>query len=74
MKSKSVCGLRQTRCGRIQAYLRLQIGIIDARNGEVLLYTDPIFPGDPTTAVDRLQKALEKGFKKLPNLKADFSY
>ena len=48
------------------AYLRLHIGIVDARNGDVLLYTDPVFGGDPTTAVDRLRKALEKGFKKLP--------
>ena len=56
--------------GGTPAYLRLQIGIVDARNGEVLLYTDPIFPGDPTTAVDRLRKALEKGFKKLPEVKA----
>ena len=55
--------------GGVPAYLKLQIGIIDARNGEVLLYTDPIFPGDPTTAVDRLRKALEKGFKKLPEVK-----
>jgi hypothetical protein len=52
--------------GGMPAYLRLQIGVIDARNGEVLLYTDPILAGDPTTAVDRLRKALEKGFKKLP--------
>lgn len=52
--------------GGTPAYLRLQIGVIDAHNGEVLLYTDPIFAGDPTTAVDRLRKALEKGFKKLP--------
>ena len=52
--------------GGMPAYLRLQIGIVDARNGEVLLYTDPIFGGDPTTAVDRLRKAMEKGFKKLP--------
>lgn len=52
--------------GGMPAFLRLQIGIIDARNGEVLLYTDPIFAGDPTTAVDRLRKALEHGFKKLP--------
>ena len=52
--------------GGVPAYLKLQIGIVDARNGEVLLYTDPIFGGDPTTAVDRLRKALEKGFKKLP--------
>ena len=56
--------------GGMPAYLRLQIGIVDARNGEVLLYTDPIFPGDPTTAVDRLRNALEKGFKKLPEVKA----
>ena len=47
----------------------LQIGIVDARNGEVLLYTDPVFTGDPTTAVDRLRRALEKGFKKLPEVK-----
>jgi len=52
--------------GVVPAYLQLQIGIVDARNGEVLLYTDPHFSGDPTTAVDRLRKALEKGFKKLP--------
>jgi len=52
--------------GGVPAYLRLQIGIVDAKNGDVLLYTDPIFGGDPTTAVDRLRKALEKGFKKLP--------
>src|SRR5262245_7834377 len=55
--------------GGVPAYLRLQIGIVDARNGEVLVYTDPVFPGDPTTAVDRLRKALEKGFKKLPEAK-----
>ena len=55
--------------GGMPAYLRLMIGVIDARNGEVLLYTDPIFPGDPTTAIDRLRKALEKGFKKLPEVK-----
>jgi len=53
--------------GGMPAYLKLQIGIVDARNGEVLLYTDPIFGGDPTTAIDRLRKALEKGFKKLPS-------
>src|SRR6266513_1719094 len=52
--------------GGVPAYLKLQIGIVDARNGNVLLYTDPLFAGDPTTAVDRLRKALEKGFKKLP--------
>ena len=55
--------------GGVPAYLQLQIGVVDARSGEVLLYTDPIFRGDPTTAVDRLRKALEKGFKKLPEAK-----
>ena len=52
--------------GGVPAYLKLQIGIVDARSGDVLLYTDPVFAGDPTTAVDRLRKALEKGLKKLP--------
>jgi len=52
--------------GGMPAYLKLMIGIVDARTGEVLLYTDPILGGDPTTAVDRLRSALEKGFKKLP--------
>jgi hypothetical protein len=52
--------------GGMPAYLRLQIGIVDARTGDVLLYTDPILGGDPTTAIDRLRKALEKGLKKLP--------
>ena len=52
--------------GGVPAYLKLQIGIVDARSGDVLLYTDPFFGGDPTTAVDRLRKALEEGFKKLP--------
>lgn len=52
--------------GGMPAYLMMQIGIVDAHTGEVLLYTDPVLAGDPTTAVDRLRKALEKGFKKLP--------
>lgn len=52
--------------GGMPAYLRLQIGVIDRHTGEVLLYTDPILGGDPTTAIDRLRKALEGGFKKLP--------
>ena len=56
--------------GGTPAYLMLQIGIVDARTGEVLLYTDPGLVGDPTTAVDRLRKALEKGFKKLPEIKS----
>jgi hypothetical protein len=56
--------------GGTQAYLRLQIGIVDARNGDVLLFTDPMLLGDPTTAIDRLRKALEKGLKKLPVARA----
>src|ERR1041385_7570011 len=52
--------------GGMPAYLMMQIGIVDAHSGDVLLYTDPILVGDPTTAVDRLRKAVEKGFKKLP--------
>lgn len=52
--------------GGVPAYLKLQIGVIDARNGEVLLYTDPIVNGDPTTAIDRLRSSLKKSFKKLP--------
>lgn len=55
--------------GGMPAFLGLQIGIVDARSGEVLLYTDPMLTGDPTTAIDRLRKALEKGFKKLPEVK-----
>jgi hypothetical protein len=56
--------------GGVPAHLKLQIGLVDARNGDVLLYTDPVFAGDPTTAVDRLRKALEQGFKKLPTASA----
>ena len=52
--------------GGVPAYLKLQIGIVDARKGDVLVYTDPDLVGDPTTAVDRLRSALTKGFKKLP--------
>jgi hypothetical protein len=52
--------------GGMPAYLMMQIGVIDAHTGDVLVYTDPIFAGDPTTAVNRLRSALEKGFKKFP--------
>jgi hypothetical protein len=52
--------------GGMPAYLKLMIGVVDARTGELLLYTDPILVGDPTTAANRLRDALEKGFKKLP--------
>ena len=56
----------QVLVGGMPAYLMMQIGVIDAHTGELLVYTDPIFAGDPTTAVDRLRSALEKGFKKFP--------
>lgn len=53
--------------GGMPAYLKLTIGIIDARSGEVLLYTDPVYVGDPTTAKDQtLLKPIEKSLKKLP--------
>jgi hypothetical protein len=52
--------------GGMPAYLMMQIGVIDAHTGDVLVYTDPILGGDPTTAINRLRSALEKGFKKLP--------
>ena len=52
--------------GGMPAYLMMQIAVIDAHTGDVLVYSDPIFAGDPTTAVDRLRSALEKGFKKFP--------
>lgn len=53
--------------GGAPAYLKLTIGIIDARTGEVLLYTDPIYVGDPTTAKDQtLLKPIDKSLKKLP--------
>lgn len=53
--------------GGVPAYMALQIAIVDAHTGEVLLYSDPMFMGDPTTPNDRLRKALEKGFKKMPS-------
>jgi hypothetical protein len=56
--------------GGVPAYLKLQIGIVDARTGDVLLYADPMLGGDPTTAVNRLRDALKKGFKKLPPARA----
>jgi len=52
--------------GGVPAHVKLQIGIVDARNGDVLVYADPVVVGDPTTAVDRLRSALKKAFKKLP--------
>jgi hypothetical protein len=53
--------------GGAPAYLQLSISIIDARSGEVLLYTDPLYVGDPTTAKDQsLLKQIDKSLKKLP--------
>jgi hypothetical protein len=53
--------------GGAPAYLKLTIGIIDARTGDVLLYTDPVYVGDPTTARDQtLRKPIDKSLKKLP--------
>jgi hypothetical protein len=54
--------------GGAPAYLKLSIGIIDAHSGEVLLYTDPLYVGDPTTAKDQsLLKQIDKSLKKLPS-------
>jgi hypothetical protein len=53
--------------GGAAAYLRLTIGIVDARTGDVLLYTDQETRGDPMSAEDKtLRKAIEKSLKKLP--------
>jgi hypothetical protein len=52
--------------GGMPSYLMLQIAIVDAHTGDVLLYTDPAFAGDPTFLNDTLRKALERGLKKLP--------
>ncbi len=52
--------------GGMPAYLRLEITIVDARTGDVLLYADPIMGGDPTALNDHLRKMIEKAVKKLP--------
>ena len=53
--------------GGAPAYLRLTISIVDARTGDVLVYTDPIYVGDPTTARDQtLRKPIDKSLKKMP--------
>lgn len=54
--------------GGTPAYLRLQITIVDARTGDVLLYADPVMAGDPTAVNDHLRKLIEKALKKLPAL------
>jgi hypothetical protein len=53
--------------GGTPAYLSLQFVVIDARTGDVLLYTEQIFAGDPTTADDRIRRSVERGLKKLPS-------
>jgi hypothetical protein len=53
--------------GGAPAYLMLTISIVDARTGDVLVYTDPVYVGDPTTAKDQsLRKPIEKSLKKMP--------
>jgi len=53
--------------GGAPAYLKLTISIVDARTGEVLVYTDPVYVGDPTTAKNStLRKPIDKSLNKLP--------
>ena len=52
--------------GGMPAYLKVNIGIIDARTGEVLLYTDGLITGDPTANENSLRHAINKSLKKLP--------
>ena len=52
--------------GGVPAYLQINISIIDARTGEVLLYTDGVITGDPTANEGSLRHAITKSLKKLP--------
>ena len=52
--------------GGTQPHLLINIGIIDARTGEVLLYTDGVITGDPTANEGSLRHAITKSLKKLP--------
>ena len=52
--------------GGMPAYLMVNIGIVDARTGEVLLYTDGLITGDPTANEGSLRHAITKALKKLP--------
>ena len=52
--------------GGVPAYLQVTIGIVDARTGEVLLYTDGVITGDPTANEGSLRHAITKSLKKLP--------
>src|SRR5437763_6675508 len=53
--------------GGAPAYLQLSISIVDAHTGEVLLYTDSLSVGDPTSGdTNRVRKSIAKSLKKLP--------
>ena len=53
--------------GGAPAYLQLSISIVDAHTGEVLLYTDSLAVGDPTSGdTNRVRKSIAKSLKKLP--------
>ena len=52
--------------GGAPAYLMINIAIIDARTGEVLLYTDGVITGDPTENEGSLRHSITKSLKKLP--------
>ena len=54
--------------GGVPAYLQVTIGIVDARTGEVLLYTDGVITGDPTANEGSLRHAITKSLKKLPGI------
>ena len=54
--------------GGMPAYLMVNIAIVDARTGEVLLYTDGVITGDPTANEGSLRHAITKSLKKLPSV------
>lgn len=54
--------------GGMPAYLQVNIAIVDARTGEVLLYTDGLITGDPTENEGSLRNAITKSLKKLPGV------
>ena len=54
--------------GGMPAYLMVNIAIVDARTGEVLLYTDGLITGDPTANEGSLRHAITKSLKKLPGV------
>src|SRR5687767_7855070 len=54
--------------GGVPAYLMVNIAIVDARTGEVLLYTDGVITGDPTANEGSLRHAINKSLKKLPGV------